>query len=150
MRAFNKIYISKPFIEEVHSDRKAANKIVLYSAMEGDIQETICHEIIHSLVNKKLGGKKAADLPTWKQEGYAEYAANILPKSTDSTYSFKNRVALYMDSTFWEGNQFVFEYYEFEILVEFLMDIKKITFEQLMADTFTYEMALKELSDYKF
>jgi hypothetical protein len=55
-----------------------------------------------------------------------------------------------MDSTFWEGNQFVFEYYEFEILVEFLMDIKKITFEQLMADTFTYEMALKELSDYKF
>ena len=58
MRAFNKIYISKPIIEQVHSDRKAANKIVLYSAMEGDIQETICHEIIHSLVNKKLGGKK--------------------------------------------------------------------------------------------
>lgn len=129
MRAFNKIYISKPFIEQVHSDRKTANKIVLYSAMEGNIQETICHEIIHSFVNKKLG---------------------IYPKQTDSTYNFKNRVALYNDTSFWEGNQFVFEYYESEILVEFLIDIKKMTFKQLMADSFTYEMAMKELSEYKF
>ena len=150
MRAFNKIYISKPFIEQVHSDREAANKIVLYSAMEGNIQETICHELIHSFINKKLGSKKAADLPTWKQEGYAEYASNILPKHTDSTYSFKNRVTLYKDSIFWDGNQFVFEYYESEILVEFLIDIKKMTFEELMADAFTYEMALQELSGYKF
>jgi hypothetical protein len=150
MRAFNKIYISKSFIEQVHSDRQVANKIVPYSAMEGNIQETICHELIHSLVNKKLGGKKASALPTWKQEGYAEYASNILPKRTDSTYSFKNRVALYNDSAFWEGNQFVFEYYESEILVEFLIDIKKMTFEQIMSDTFTYEMALKELNEYKF
>ncbi|MBN8697788.1 MAG: hypothetical protein J0L87_14750 [Bacteroidetes bacterium] len=149
MRAFNKIYISKPFIEQVHSDRKTANKIVPYSAMEGNIQETICHEIIHSFVNKKLGDKKAAELLTWKQEGYAEYASNILPKRTDSTYSFKDRVALYNDTSFWEGNQFVFEYYESEILVEFLIDIKKMTFEQLMADSYTYEKALKELSEYK-
>ena len=47
MNAFNKIYISRPFIEQVHSDRKSANKIVPYSAMEGNIEETICHEIIH-------------------------------------------------------------------------------------------------------
>ena len=150
MHVFNKIYISEPFIEQVHSDRKAANKIVVYSAMEGNTQETICHELIHSFVYKKLGSKKAASLPTWKQEGYAEYASNIFPKRIDTTYSFKNRVELYKDSIFWEGNKFVFEYYESEILVEFLIDIKKITFEQLMADTFTYEMALKELNEYKF
>ena len=51
MNAFNKIYISRPFIEQVHSDRKSANKIVPYSAMEGNIEETICHEIIHSFVS---------------------------------------------------------------------------------------------------
>jgi uncharacterized protein YutE (UPF0331/DUF86 family) len=62
----------------------------------------------------------------------------------------KNRVELYKDTSFWEGNQFVFEYYEAEILVEFLIDIKKMTFDQLMADTFTYEMALKKLSEYSF
>lgn len=150
MNVFNKIYISQPFIEQVYSDRKSANKIVPYSAMEGSIEETICHEIIHSFVYNKLGRKKASSLPTWKQEGYAEYAANILPKRNDTTYHFKDRVELYKDATFWEGNQFVFEYYEAEILVEFLIDVKKITFEQLMADTFTYEMALKELKEYSF
>lgn len=150
MNAFNKIYISRPFIEQVHSDRKSANKLVPYSAMEGNIEETICHEIIHSFVYNKLGNKRASSLPTWKQEGYAEYAANLLPKRNDTTYNFKNRVELYKDTSFWEGNQFVFEYYEAEILVEFLIDIKKMTFEQLMADTFTYEMALKKLNEYSF
>lgn len=150
MNAFNKIYISRPFIEQVHSDRKSANKIVPYSAMEGNIEETICHEIIHSFVYNKIGSKRASSLPTWKQEGYAEYAANLLPKSIDTTYNFKNRVELYKDTSFWEGNQFIFEYYEAEILVEFLIDIKKMTFDQLMADTFTYDIAVKELNEYKF
>jgi hypothetical protein len=150
MHAFDKIYISKPFIEQVHSDRQEANKIVPYSAMEGNLEETICHEIIHSFVYNKLGNKKASSLPTWKQEGYAEYGANILLKRNDTTYSFKKRIELYNDASFWDGNKFVFDYYEAEILVEFLIDVKKMTFEQLMADTFTYDIALKELNEYKF
>ncbi len=150
MHAFNKIYISAPFIEQVYSDRKAANKIVRYSAMEGSVEEIICHEIIHSFVYNKLGSIEASSLPGWKQEGYGEYGANILPKRNDTTYRFKDRVDLYKDSSFWNGNKFAFEYYEAEILVEFLIDVKKMTFEQLMIDTFTYQMALKELNDYKF
>lgn len=148
MHAFDKIYISKSFIEQVLSDRREANKIVPYSAMEGSLEEVICHEIIHSLIYNKLGSKKASSLPTWKQEGYAEYGANILPKRNDTTYSFKNRIELYKDTSFWEGNKFVFDYYEAEILVEFLIDVKKMTFDQLMADIFTYEMAIKELKEY--
>lgn len=150
MHAFNKIYISNSFIEQVKSDRKAANKLVPYSAMEGSVEEIICHEIIHSFVYNRLGRKKASSLPTWKQEGYAEYAANILPKQNDTTYDLKKRVELYRDTEFWEGNKFVFEYYEAEILVEFLIDIKKITFDLLMSDNYTYELAIKELNEHKF
>jgi hypothetical protein len=150
MHAFNNIYISKPFIEQVHSDRKKASKLVPYSAMEGTIEETICHEIIHSFVYERLGSKKASSLPTWKQEGYAEYGANIYSKKNDANYNFKDRVELYNNTEFWEGNKFVFEYYEAEILVEFLMDIKKVTFNQLMSDNYTYEMALKKLKEHTF
>jgi len=134
----------------VHSDRLAANKIVPYSAMEGDLSEAICHEIIHSFVYNKLGRRKSSNLPDWKQEGYAEYAANIFPKRNDNTYKFKKRIELYRDPGFWEGNQSVFEYYEAEILVEFLLDIKKMTFDDLMDESFTYEMAVKELNKYKW
>ena len=150
MHAVNKIYISLPFIEQVYSDRKAANKIVLHSAMEGNLEGIICHEIIHSFVYNKLGSIRASSLPTWKQEGYAEYGANILPKRNDTNYRFKDRVELYKNSSFWDGNKFVFEYYEAEILVEFLIDVKKMTFEQLMTETFTYQMALNEFNKYKF
>lgn len=150
MHIVNNIHISKPFIDEVYSERKAANKIVRYSAMEGNMEEVICHEIVHSFVYNKLCSIKASSLPAWKQEGYAEYGANILPKRNDTTYHFKNRVDLYKDSSFWDGNKFVFEYYEAEILVEFLIDVKKMTFEQLMTDTVTYQRALKELNEYKF
>jgi hypothetical protein len=118
--------------------------------MEGNMEEVICHEIIHSFVYNKFGSIRASSLPSWKQEGYAEYGANILPKRNDTSYRFKNRVELYKNSSFWEGNKYVFEYYESQILVEFLMDIKKITFGQLMANSFTYQMALNAFREYKF
>ena len=76
----NKIIISKSFISATYKQRKAANKLIPYSALEGNIIEVICHETIHSFVYEKLGAKKYALIPFWKQEGYAEYAANILEK----------------------------------------------------------------------
>lgn len=143
---FNKIYISKTFINEVRADRVAANEVVPHSAMEGSLEAVICHEIVHSFVRNKLGGEKADYLPTWKQEGYAEYGANIFSKANDKTYNFTQRLELYRDNSFWGTNRAVFEYYEGEILMEFLLDIEKMTFCEVMDETFTYEMALERLA----
>jgi hypothetical protein len=141
----NKIIISKSFISATYKQRKAANKLIPYSALEGNIIEVICHEIIHSFVYEKLGAKKYALIPFWKQEGYAEYAANILEKEKDSLYSFKNRVDIYLDDEFWGNNKAVKDYYEAELLVENLIENKALSFDLLMRDSITYDYALNQL-----
>jgi hypothetical protein len=141
----NKIFISKSFINETQKKRKAANKIIPYSALEGDIIEIICHEIIHSFVYDKLGAEKYALIPFWKQEGYAEYAANISIKEKDSLYSFNNRVEIYLDDEFWGSNKVVKDYYEAELLVENLIENKKQSFDLLMSDSITLEYARNQL-----
>ena len=145
----NKIIISKSFINETHKERKAANKLIPFSALEGDIIEVICHEIIHSFVYEKLGAKKYALVPFWKQEGYAEYAANISVKEKDSLYNFKNRIDIYLDDEFWGNNKAVKDYYEAELLVKNLIENKELSFDLLMRDSITYDYALNQLNESK-
>ena len=137
----NKIFISESFINETHKERKAVNKLIPYSALEGNMIEVICHEIIHSFVYEKLGAEKYTLIPFWKQEGYAEYAANILVKEKDSLYNFRNRVDIYLNDEFWGNNKAVKDYYEAELLVENLIKNKKLSFDVLMRDSITYDYA---------
>jgi hypothetical protein len=143
----NKIFISESFISEVHKDRKAVNKLTPYSALEGNMTETICHEIIHSYVYDRLGAEKYALVPFWKQEGYAEYAANISIKEKDSSYNFNDRIDIYLDDDFWGNNTAVKDYYESELLVEHLIENEGMTFNELMNDSITYKHALKNLNN---
>tara|TARA_B110000438_G_C15636468_1_gene573321 strand:- start:43 stop:528 length:486 start_codon:yes stop_codon:yes gene_type:complete len=143
----NKIFISKSFIKQVHTDRKKANKLIPYSVLEGNMTEIICHEIIHSLAYEYLGAKKYALVPFWKQEGYAEYAANIWSKQQDSTYDFNDRIDIYLDDNFWGENNGVKDYYEAEILVENLM-LNSIGFDSLMSNHTSFEHALMQLKFY--
>lgn len=145
----NKILVSESFINETYNKRKAANKLIPYSAMEGNIIEIICHEIIHSFVYEKLGAEKYTLIPFWKQEGYAEYAANILVKEKDSLYNFRNRVDIYLNDEFWGNNKAVKDYYEAELLVENLIKNKKLSFDVLMRDSITYDYALNQLNESK-
>ena len=141
----NKIFISESFINETHKERKAVNKLIPYSALEGNMIEVICHEIIHSFVYDKIGAEKYALVPFWKQEGYAEYAANISIKETDSSYNFNDRVDIYLDVEFWGNNKAVKDYYEAELLVENLMDNYGVSFVELMNDSITFDYALNQL-----
>ena len=109
--------------------------------------EIICHEIIHSLAYEYLGAKKYALVPFWKQEGYAEYAANIWSKQQDSTYDFNDRIDIYLDDNFWGENNGVKDYYEAEILVENLM-LNSIGFDSLMSNHTSFEHALMQLKFY--
>jgi len=143
----NKIFISESFINETNKERKAVNKLIPYSALEGNMIEVICHEIIHSFVYDKIGAEKYALVPFWKQEGYAEYAANISIKETDSSYNFNDRVDIYLDVEFWGNNKAVKDYYEAELLVENLMDNYGVSFVELMNDSITFDYALNQLKE---
>jgi hypothetical protein len=146
---FDKIFLNKSFIDQTRTERNRAGIIIPHSAMEGNIIEIAAHEIIHSFVYHKLGKRQASALPFWKQEGYAEYAANIYPKKNDTTYHFAERVSLLENVAYWEGPKEIRDYYEAELLVEYLMDIKKLKFKTLMSDSITYEMTVSEFDQWK-
>lgn len=108
--------------------------------------ETICHEVIHSFVYDRLGAEKYAFVPFWKQEGYAEYAANISIKEKDSSYNFNSRVDIYLDDEFWGNNKAVKDYYEAELLVENLIYNEGMSFDELMNDSIIFKNATNKLN----
>lgn len=103
--------------------------------------QLLAHEITHCLQYDKLGfwkSKPVANIPNWKWEGYAEYAARQNDDQKDLSKNIerfiaadKNNWAIYFaDSTIAPG-----EYYHSWILVQYCIDIKNMRYAQLLADT---------------
>lgn len=142
----NKVFISKPYISEVFKSRNNAQKLVPYSVMSGALEAVVKHELIHAYVYEFLDAESYANLPFWKQEGYAEYAAHLALKQRDSLYSFEKRVALYRDTEFWRENMAVKSYLEASLLVELLLDQKQLTLQELFDDKIVISGTLNTLS----
>ena len=75
------------------------------------------------------------------------HATNILVKEKDSLYNFRNRVDIYLNDEFWGNNKAVKDYYEAGLLVENLIENKKLSFDVLMRDSITYDYALNQLNE---
>jgi hypothetical protein len=142
------------------------NKVVLqgeanfqdnYVSLNGynwNLRELLAHEIIHCMQFEKLGfwdSNPMAKIPNWKWEGYAEFIAR---QNTDHTDLSKNLERLNAsDENIWE---IVFAdstivsraYYEYWTLVQYCMEIKGFTFEQLLEDTSDEQLLRKEMMDW--
>ncbi|MEO6818392.1 MAG: hypothetical protein ABI204_01595 [Ginsengibacter sp.] len=132
------------------------NKIVImgtmnctenYDALNGykwNLTQLITHEAIHCFQFNKFGFWKSnpmATYPDWKWEGYNEYVAR---QSTDQTNLFENierlNAADSTDKTEWgvmfADSTFVGkDYYRWWILMQYCMDTKKMTYQQVLQDT---------------
>lgn len=118
----------------------------------------LTHEAMHSVVSAELGVKRAMSLPSWKREGYPEYVAASLHVISDSSYQLSNSVkrmlttdlSRIMDrggdldtkrlgcqsrSTIQDeaGNWRLTCYYISRVLVEYLLDYKDVTVDELMS-----------------
>ncbi len=82
----------------------------------------IAHETTHFLVRKKLGYWRNFMLPTWKQEGYAEYVAG------GSTLNYETGVKLWKQNP-QDGTGY--QYFKYYMLVKYLLDHDKLTVEEL-------------------
>ncbi|MBL7703821.1 MAG: hypothetical protein JNM14_16345 [Ferruginibacter sp.] len=114
-----------------------------------NLTQLLAHEMTHCLQFDELGfwkSKPIANIPNWKWEGYAEYVSR---QNDDQKNLFKNITRLIgANKNSWE---IIFAdntiapraYYEYWILVQYCMDIKKMTYKQMLADT-KGEQAVKE------
>lgn len=114
-----------------------------------DLTALLAHEITHCLQFEKLGFYKSnpiARIPNWKWEGYAEY---ISRKNNDQKELSKNIAKLQVtNKNSWEvkfsDNTITpKDYYEYWTLIQFCMDIKKMTYQDILMDT-TSETMIKE------
>jgi len=94
----------------------------------------IAHETAHFLVRKKLGYWGTFMLPTWKQEGYAEYVAG------GSTLNYETGVKLWRENPR-DGTGY--QYFKYYMLVKYLLDHDKLSVDEFLHRDFD----LRELEE---
>lgn len=107
----------------------------------------LAHEMIHCLQTNKYGILKFNPIKhpeMWKLEGYPEYIARQ-PRLTDKNYSLVSEVDRYIEleskaKDVWilieeGGCEAPNYYYKGRLMVEYLMDIKHWTYDQILNDT---------------
>jgi hypothetical protein len=135
------------------------NMLIHPQARDGNnMTYVLTHEVAHSLVNARLGLQRATRLPLWKYEGYPEYiAASHTRRATN--YSFRVAVERLMreDLSWMKNGQGAFVpfgydcmskatiqieqgywptcYYVSRLMVEYLLDVKGLSFEELMSSS---------------
>lgn len=142
------------------------NKIVImgtmnckenYDELNGykwNLTQLLTHEAIHCFQFNKLGFWKSnpiAKYPDWKWDGYNEYIAR---QSADQTNLLKNidrlNEANSKDKSEWgvifDDSTFVGkDYYSWWLLMQYCMDIKKMTYKQVLNDTTQVEYVRQEM-----
>lgn len=116
-----------------------------------NLTQLLAHEMTHCLQFDKLGfwkSKPIANIPNWKWEGYAEYVSR---KNNDQKDLSKNIERLITtDKTNWDikfddSTIAPREYYDYWTLVQYCMDIKKMNYKQILADTTNEQTVRQEM-----
>lgn len=131
------------------------NKVVLmapanwkhnYAALNGyrwNAAQLLAHEMIHCYQFRKLGllqSNPIAGIPEWKWEGYPEYIARQYPDQQDLAGNISR--LLQTEQTehngwiqFADSTGTVLPYYKSWLLMQYCLDIKKMTYDQVLTDT---------------
>jgi hypothetical protein len=129
------------------------NKVVLQGTMnckenfielngyKWNLIELLTHEMVHCIQFDKLGfwkSKPFANIDNWKWEGYAEYIARqkqnqktLLQNIEKLNHADKNNWEIILD----DGTITAREYVEYWIMVQYCMDIKGMSYQQLLKDS---------------
>ena len=105
-----------------------------------NLTQLLAHEMTHCLQFDKLGLIKSnpiANIPTWKWEGYAEYVSRQNADQKDLSKNIERYIST--DKINWEikfadSTITPREYYSYWILVQYCLDVKKMSYQQLLTE----------------
>jgi hypothetical protein len=140
------------------------------SRVNQNLSRTLTHEVVHTLMMAELGLQRIARTPMWKQEGYGDYVAASTTILADPNYRIRASVERILDQDLsWlvdetgtfgrvgygcqrfgvltdeEGRRWNTCYYITRVMVEYSLDIKGMTFHELMNPGITDTETLAEL-----
>lgn len=132
-----------------------------YQKCEGDLTYLLAHEMIHCLQTHKYGKLKFNPFrhpELWKLEGYPEYVSRRA-KLLSSDYSLVDEIdgyiALESKSTdIWiaiedGGCKVPKYYYKSRLIMEYLMDVKHLSYDKILADTISERSIYAEMIRWK-
>ncbi|HWN89006.1 MAG TPA: hypothetical protein VNM35_08080 [Chitinophagaceae bacterium] len=128
---------------------------------EVDLTYLFAHEMIHCLQAKKYGIMKFNPFrhpEFWKLEGYPEYISRR-PQLLSKNYSLVDEIERYTDlknkaTGIWilteeGGCEMPDYYYKGRLMMEYLMDIKHLAYDQILQDTVSENTIFKEMIKWK-
>ena len=134
-----------PELNEARSQRSIVNLTYL-----------LAHEMIHVLQANKyslLNFSPIKHPPMWKLEGYPEYIARR-NQLNSYDYSLRSEIQRYeelveassdMDVEVTEGHFMPFYYYKGRVMIEYLMDVKGMTYDEILKDNISEESVYQEV-----
>jgi hypothetical protein len=132
-------FLSLTGIEE---RRRMTGGFPKYSAIGGGLAHNITHELVHNYAVARHGFLASREIPAWKSEGYAEYAAGRAARESDSNATLKERINIFKYHLFNEGAR---KYYSYGLLIEYLSDVEGYSFDDIMADRSTFEQVFARM-----
>ena len=118
-----------------------------HAKCQSSLTYLLAHEMIHCLQANKYGIMKFNPMrhpEMWKLEGYPEYISRQ-PKLTSKDYSLSNQIDRYIELESKSTDGWVLMedgaceapkyYYKGRLMVEYLMDIKHLSYDQILNDT---------------
>jgi hypothetical protein len=119
-----------------------------------NLTQLLAHEMTHCLQFDKLGfwkSKPIANIPNWKWEGYAEYVSRQNNDHKDLSKNINRLIATDKNNwaiNFSDSTIAPREYYDYWTLVQYCMDIKKMTYKQIISDTTSEQTVRQEMMSW--
>lgn len=115
-----------------------------YSVFEGEINHAISHELVHDYFVAASGYLSYLTLPVWKREGLAEYLAGLEPNKSREPLDIRGNINL-NDRNF---SHHVREYNRWALMVEYLLDVKRLTIPELIDDNIELDSVETEFRNW--
>jgi hypothetical protein len=128
---------------------------------EVNLTYLLAHEMIHCLQTKKYGILKFNPFrhpESWKLEGYPEYISRKTELSSND-YSLTSEIERYINlenkaTDIWilakeDGCEVPNYYYKGRLMMEYLIDIKHRTYDQILRDTVSENTIFEEMIQWK-
>ena len=140
-------FVNEDFIHELGRGTGGQPK---YLTREGSVVHVATHELMHGYIDNAYGYFAARTLPEWKTEGYCEYGVNHFVAPRESGYSIPERIDIYLDDSRWNPIAEVHRpHYVWGLMMEYLIDVRGLGFEEVMADSVIKENIFREMMDWR-
>lgn len=117
----------------------------IFNSHGSEVQEprtlsyVIAHELTHVVSEEKVGAISDLQLPAWINEGYSEYVAQ-------KEFDYDKTLEMFRNGMLEESYGFKPYYYDkYHLLVEYLLDVKKVSTEDFLHGKYEKPQVEKEL-----